>query len=359
MAVLFFEDFRAYPTDKDMLTLEGRGGPYRMTLYGIASAFVSLPSLAVGRPNDIGYDMSGYSSDMYSVVTEFTANPVSELCFSFLAGGRNTSHVPNFNVTFTSKYPESIQFSSNPGVCISYNGTTVQVEHRIQVSAGTGSTNNLLVAEGPALKTGEVYHINGKISHTSAQARIILYINGQLYIDQVYNRDRINNDLQQKDFTSISFAAKTSSVNTRPIYRNVAVYTEDSATPFPSLPFIGDVLEPDAGQGNDAMRLVTGRASDAASVVINPGGQVTGSFGDLPASGSAVKALYVRSRHFGTGGAAPSELDIDVLNGSGQIIRSVSSIVASGVGASNKMVTVPASTKAEIDALTFRMSARS
>lgn len=359
MAVLFFEDFRAYPTDKDMLTLEGRGGPYRMSAYGLASAFVSLPSLAEGRPNDIGYDMSGYSSDLDSIVTEFTANPVSELCFSFLAGGRNSSHSPNFLVSFTSKYPENIYFNSLPGVCISYDGTTVRVEHRVQSSAGGSSVNNLLVAEGPALKTGEVYHINGKISHTSALARVTVYINGVLHIDATYNRDRIDNDLQQKNFTSIALGSRTPQTNSRPIYRNVAVYTEDSSTPFPSLPFIGDVLEPDAGQGNDAMRLVTGRASDAASVVINPGGQVTGSFGDLPTPGSAVKALYVRSRHFGTGGAAPSELDIDVLNGSGQSIRSVSSIVASGVGASNKMVTVPASTKAEIDALTFRMSARS
>lgn len=359
MAVLFFEDFRAYPTDKDMLTLEGRGGPYRMANYVVTSTFVSLPSLAAGRPNDIGYDMGGYDYDVYSPVTEFTANPVSELCFSFLAGGRNASHVPNFSVTFTSRYTENIHFSAFPGICISYNGTTVRVEHRVQISAGVSSVNNLLVAEGPALKTGEVYHINGKISHTSALARVTVYINGVLHIDATYNRDRIDNDLQQKNFTSISFGSSSTSTNTKPIYRNVAVYTEDSATPFPSLPFIGDVLEPDAGQGNDAMRLVNGRASDAASVVINPGGQVTGSFGDLPASGSAVKALYVRSRHFGTGGAAPSELDIDVLNGSGQSIRSVSSIVASGIGASNKMVTVPASTKAEIDALTFRMSARS
>ena len=172
-------------------------------------------------------------------------------------------------------------------------------------------------------------------------------------------RDRIESEFYDKSFRSVVLGSQSTTLNTSTNYRNVCVYTEDASTPFPCRPFIADELQPTAGQGYDGLRLVNGQASDGTSVTINPGGQIVGTFDDLPAGGGDVKAVFLRARHFGTGGLAPSELDIDIRDGSGASVRAVSSIIPAGLETSQVRAQVPVTDRAGIDALTFRLSARS
>ncbi|KJZ31251.1 hypothetical protein TW83_10030 [Paracoccus sp. S4493] len=362
MATVFFDDFRAYPTPADMISNAGLGGPYtsgnsNWSFY--SPAFVQIPSLAPGRPNEIGFDFGGNSSDLYSFTTKFAQSPMQDFCFSFLIGGKAANSAPNMMVIFGNEGLSDLSLSTLPGVAIVVNGSSFTVSYRIRNSTTSTTVNQLELATGPTLKVGEAYHINGKISHTAAQARLILYINGVKYIDVTYDRDRIDNGLQSMAFDRVTLGGVSSSATLRSTYRNLTFYSEDANTPFPSRPFRADDLEPTAGQGYDALRMVNGQANDASAVTINPGGQLVGTFDDLPTDGGEVKALYVRSRHFGSGGLAPSELDIEIRNAAGQVVRSVNSVVASGVGGVSKKAIVPVTTKADIDGLTFRLSARS
>lgn len=360
MAIVFFEDFRGYPTINDMISNAGQGGPYTIGFPSYSTlVFVQVPSLVPGRPNEIGFDLGVNNQDIYSASTKFAPSPMSEFCFSFLIGGKTANSSPNMMLVFGNEGLSDLGFSSLPGIAITVNGSVFSVSYRIRTSVTGSSVNQLDIGVGPALKTGEAYHINGKISHTTSQATLVLYVNGRKFIDVTYDRDRIDNGLQSMAFDRITLGGPSNVANSKATYRNVTIYTEDADTPFPSRPFRADDLEPTAGQGYDALRMVNGQASDASAVTINPGGQLVGSFDDLPTDGGEVKALYVRSRHFGSGGLAPSELDIDIRNADGQVVRSVNSVVASGVGGATKKAIVPVTTKADIDGLTFRLSARS
>lgn len=363
MAVIFFEDFRSYPTTADMFVYDAKGGAFKLTSFSTSyyGSFASIPSLVPGKPAEIGFDSSSNSNDTTSPFAEFSSSALEEFCFSFLVGGKSASHVPSVQVTFNDT-PGSVVSAGWGANGISIVGSTgrISVIHRVPTGVGTGSVaiNSLILGDIGPLKAGEVYHINGKISQSDDFSRVIIYVNGQMQLDAIYDRDRIDTGLQDMAFRTVMLGSPSNSANLRATYRNFTIYTEDASTPFPCLPFRADELEPTAGQGYDALRLVAGQASDAASVTINPGGSIAGTFDDLPSDGGAVKAVYVRARHFGTGGVAPSELDLQILNVSGQTVRTINSTIASGMGASQKKAVIPVTSKADIDGLTFRLSAR-
>ena len=362
MTLLFQDNFRRYPTTMDMTNQQGFGGQW-LTHFGnmdsYSAAFLEADSALKKTRKDrvLAVKTSANSS---SPMAQFDGVSHPAVCFSFILGAPGYSYTPmDFVIFDTPVVPLGAGTASSSGVG-SYQGVHLKcngsgdltVSYKIVTTASTGAGNELTLATLPSLKSGTLYHIEGKVDHSGPVARIILYVNGFLVLDMTYDRDRIDNGMQDKAFRSIILSS-AASYEAR--YRDLVIYTDDATTAFPMGPISFPTKDPTAHPG----MVIDVGASDATNVTIAPGAEVTGTFSELEASGQPILGAYVEMRHLASGGLLKSEVDLEVLDAADNVIKTVYSVTPPGLMGSQPKARLNGLTAAQAAGLKYRIKARS
>lgn len=362
MTLLFQDNFRRYPTPMDMTNQQGFGGQW-FTHFGNMDQYIAVfleadSALKKTRKDRVlGVKTTANGS---SPMAQFDGVSHPAVCFSFIIGAPGYSYIPmDFVIFDTPVVPLGTGTVSSSGVG-SYQGIHLKctsagdftVRHKIVTTASTGVGNDLILATLPSLKSGTLYHIEGKVDHSGPVARIILYVNGFLVLDMTYDRDRVDNGMQDKAFRHIILSGDSASYEAR--YRDLVIYTDDATTTFPMGPISFPTKDPTAHPG----MVIDVWASDATNVTIAPGAEVTGTFSELEASGQPILGAYVEMRHLASGGLLKSEVDLEVLDAADNVIKTVYSVTPPGLMGSQPKARLNGLTAAQAAGLKYRIRAR-
>lgn len=372
MAILYMDNFRTYPTAAEMLADGGKGGPWT-TFERLANPDYSLIENPTwrGDASNLRAVHNAQSDDKRAPQRDFTASPVKAVCAQFICGtaGGTKTFTESCNVVFfqgpviekgaeayntlASFYGVSIRAASN------IVGTTNQVGvyYTIMTNAA-GSTNQVLIGYLRPWTRDRHYHVEVKIDHTNPQARVIVYVNGVLELDAVYDRDRIDSGFQTKDFKRVLLGGGIGASNYRsPMYSNLVIYTDEAGTSFPMRPLDLATLSPTAGQGYDGLR-ATPNADDSSYATVLPGGTLSGSFDDLTSNPNPVLAVDATVRHGSVAGIEPSQITTRIHRADGTQIATATTTAAPGTPPTHRRVRLPADTTAAIvNGATFSINA--
>lgn len=372
MAILYMDNFRTYPTAAEMLADGGKGGPWT-TFDKRADPPYSLIESPTWRGDGSMFRAleNGQSSDKVSPQRDFTATAVKSVCAQFICGtsgrAKALTEACNF-VLFQEPVIEKEAAGSNTlgsfyGISVRANsssvGNTGQVGVYYTIMTGaTGTTNQALLGYLRPWSRERHYHVELKVDHTNPQARIIVYVNGVLELDAVYDRDRIDSGFQTKDFKRVLLGGMSDYSQQRPaIYSNLVIYTDEAGTAFPMGPISVDTLSPTAGQGYDGLRAAP-NADDSSYATVLPGGTLAGSFDDLTANPHPVLAVDATVRHGSVAGIEPSQITTRIHRADGTQIATATTTAAPGVPPTHRRVRLPADTTAAIvNGATFSINA--
>ena len=372
MAILLMDDFRTYPTAAEMLADGGKGGQW--TTYNKSSnpshSLVENPTWR-GDASTLRALLNPSANDREAPQRDFTATPVKSVCAQFVCGtsGDTKANTESCNFvlfqepviddrtlyfsTMSVFYGVSIRSVSNAV------GATSQVGVYYTILTNmTGQTNQALIGYLRPWSRDRHYHVELKVDHTGPQARIIVYVNGVLEMDAVYDRDRVDSGYQTKDFKRVLLGGGANSSQSRgPKYSNLVIYTDDEATDFPMGPIDLVTLSPTAGQGYDGLRSAP-NADDSTYATVLPGSTLNGTFDDLTANPNPVLAVDATVRHQSVAGIEPSQITTRIRKADDTVSGSVTTTAAPGVPATHRRFRLPAGlTAADVNGLKFQIQA--
>lgn len=360
MAILLQENFRRYPSAADLTNLTGLGGPWTTFNGGSGNFSFSELSSALGKPRNDRALRNTNVVNYVAPIVDFSAVSHPAVCFSFIFGDK-PSQRPCIDFVIRDNV---LDRSSATNINNTLNGIHVRVDaalnmivrHDIAANVN-GATNNLVLATLPSLKDGQVYHLEGKVDHSSAVATIVLYLNGAKILDTTYSRDRIDSGMQDLAFRSVALGGVSSVAAQQSLYRDLVIYTDDAQTTFPMGPIDHVTKTAIAGAGYDGL-IIDVAATDATAVNLAPGAEVNGHLTNIPASPRPLLAAFVEMRHAATNGLLMSEVDLDILDSSDAVIKSVTSSVPSGLMISQPKSRIDGLTAATAAGLKFKLKAR-
>lgn len=368
--ILMMENFRSYPTADEMLVDGGKNGPWTTLNKVMTSANQTLidnptwkgdgTSLRALRNQEI-YDSN-------SPLRDFHTQSVKVFCAQFIVGSSghdNPIRTESCSAYFFQEGIDSFTLSTSTiqGICIKSDsvtaGTTgsVGVFYNIPTNL-SGSMNQLKIGSLKPWMPGRHYHVEIKVDHTNPVARIIVYVNGVLELDTTYDRDRIDNGYQVKDFRRVMLGGGSSSSSRRPpIYSNLVIYTDDADTTFPMGPIDLTTVSPNAGQGYDGLRAAP-NADDVTSVAVLPGATLNGTFDDLTLSPNPVLAVDLLVRHGSIAGLEPSQITTSARKSDGTVAVSTLTTAAPNLPPVHRRVRLTGPlTQADVNGMTFRIVA--
>ncbi|RDD72917.1 hypothetical protein [Paracoccus versutus] len=372
MAILFMDDFRSYPTAAEMLSDGGKGGQWT-TYNKITNPLHSLVENPTwrGDGSTMRALLNPSSNDRYAPQRDFTATPVKSVCAQFVCGTsgdtKANTEACNFVLFQEPVIDDQTIFSTNLttfyGVSIRSDSSAVGTTRQVGVyysilTSMSGSTNQVLIGYLRPWSRDRHYHVELKVDHTGAQARIVVYVNGVLEMDTVYDRDRVDSGYQTKDFKRVLLGGgANSSSNRGPKYSNLVIYTDDEATAFPLGPVEVVTLSPSAGQGYDGLRAEP-NADDTTYATVLPGATLNGTFDDLTANPNPVLAVDATVRHQSVAGIEPSQITTRIRKADDTVSGSVTTTAAPGVPATHRRFRLPAGlTAADVNGLKFQIQA--
>lgn len=372
MAILYMDNFRTYPTAAEMLADGGKGGPWT-TFDKQASPSHSLIENPTwrGDASNLRAVYNGIQNDRVAPQREFTASPVKAVCAQFIcgtAGGTKTAtescNVVFFQEPVIEKGSEGYgALSSFYGVSIRADSSTVGATNKVGVyytimTNATGSTNQALIGYLRPWTRDRHYHVEVKIDHTNPQARIIVYVNGVLELDAVYDRDRIDSGFQTKDFKRVMLGGVPDYNQFRgAMYSNLVIYTDEAGTVFPMGPIDLATLSPTAGQGYDGLRAAP-NADDSTYATVVPGGTLNGTFDDLASNPNPVLSVDLTVRHGSVAGIEPSQITTRIHKADGTQLTATTTTAAPGTPPTHRRVRLPAgTTAADVNGATFTINA--
>lgn len=375
MAILLMDDFRSYPTPEDMLSYNGRGGPW--TTFGevlpVSFRLINNPTWR-GDGSELRALESRQDSDRHMPQRDFTTAAVPAVCAQFICGvGDSTASFTEacnfvlFQEPVIDKNTATGGMSTFYGVSVrADNGTPgdvnkVGVYYTILTSTTSNpSISRVLVGYLRPWTKGRHYHVELKVDHSNPTARIIVYVNGVLEMEATYDRDRVDNGLQTKSFKRVLLSGTSptsSSTYSMATYSNLVIYTDADDTVFPMGPIDLTTISPTAGQGYDGLRAAP-NADDTTYATVLPGATLNGTFDDLTANPNPVLAVDATVRHQSVAGIEPSQITTRIRKADDTVSGSVTTTAAPGVPATHRRFRLPAGlTAADVNGLKFQIQA--
>lgn len=372
MAILMFEGFRTYPTAADMFSTNGLNGPYTIFRGGHSPGLNLLQERPTWKGD--GSLLRAFATvsnfDSSAPQRDFTGGPaVKSVCAQFICGGStagtNTESVnfclfqepvvpPEATGNLSSFYGVSIYPS---GSSIVGDGSRPAVYYTIPTNTN-GSVSRVLLGYLRPWKDRTHYHVEMKVDHTNPVARIIIYVNGVLEMDATYDRDRIDNGLQTKDFKRVLLGGNYNATPANATaYSNVVIYTDEAGTAFPLGPIDVETLSPTTGQGYDGL-VAAPNADDSTYSTILPGGALAGTFQDLALNPNPVLAVDAIIRHGSVAGIEPSQITTRLRKSDGTVLASMLTTAAPGLPPTHCRARLPAgTTAADVNGMVFEIQA--
>lgn len=372
MAILMMESFRSYPTNADMFSTNGRGGPWTVFSGSDSATYNRLIERQTWRGD--GTSLRAFirqdNYDRSAPQRDFTSGAaVKAVCAQFVCGGSTRddyTEATNFCL-----FQEPIAGLSPGASMQTFYGVSIYNTHSSLVgdssrpavyytilTAATGTMNRLLIGYLRPWKKKTHYHVELKVDHTNPTARIIIYVNGVLEMDATYDRDRIDNGFQTKDFKRVLLGGFYSQyAESAAAYSNLVIYTDEPGTTFPMGPVDIDTLSPTAGQGYDGL-IAAPNADDSTYATVLPGTTLSGSFQDLPANPNPVLAVDAVVRHGSVGGLEPSQITTRIRKPDGTAAASILTTAAPGMPPTHRRARLTgAPSAAEVNGMTFEIQA--
>lgn len=375
MAILLMDDFRSYPTPEDLLSYNGRGGPWTTFSETTTVGFRLLNNPTWrGDGSELRALEYRQNNDRNAPQRDFTTAAVPAVCAQFICGvGTSTAAYTELCNFVLFQEPVIDRNTATSGMATFY-GVSVRADYGLPGDVNkvgvyytilTSTSSNpqisqVLIGYLRPWAKGRHYHVELKVDHSNPTARIIVYVNGVLEMNATYDRDRVDNGMQTKSFKRVLLGGTnpgSSPTYSMATYSNLVIYTDEEGTAFPMGPIDLVTLSPTAGQGYDGLR-VNPNADDATYATVLPGGTLNGTFDDLVANPNPVLAVDATVRHQSVAGIEPSQITTRIRKADDTVSGSVTTTAAPGVPATHRRIRLPAGlTAADVNGLKFQIQA--